>query len=317
MTTNLETPGIHHVTAIASDPAANHAFYTDTLGLRLVKRSVNQDDVGVYHLFYADDAGTPGTSMTFFPYVGARPGRVGAGQASTVSFTIPAPSVDYWTGRLADRGIDVETFQRFGDDVVGFADPDGLPLELVAREDASAGDPATGPVPAAHAIRGFFSVELSLSDADSTVPLLEAMGYEETDADETDHRRRFQTDGEVGFVVDVVTDPATPQGRPGAGTVHHVAYRVTDAEQESWRELLQEYGLRPSQVIDRKWFRSVYARTQGGVLFEFATAEPGYDVDEPQSSLGESLVLPEWLEGRREEIESGLPELATATPPAE
>ena len=315
MSETLETPGIHHVTAIASDPSANHAFYTETLGLRLVKRSVNQDDVGVYHLFYADDTGSPGTSMTFFPYVGARSGRIGAGQASTVSFTIPAASVDYWVDRLDERGLDPETFDRFGDTVVAFEDPDGLPLELVARVDAPAGDPPAGPVPEAHAIRGFFAVELSLSDADATVELLAAMGYEETESDAADHRRRFETDGEVGFVVDVVTDPATPSGSPGAGTVHHVAYRVTDAEQESWRGLLQEHGLRPSQVIDRKWFRSVYARTQGGVLFEFATKEPGYDVDEPQSSLGESLVLPEWLEDRREEIESGLPDLdAAATP---
>lgn len=317
MTADLDTPGIHHVTAIASDPTANHAFYTETLGLRLVKRSVNQDDVGVYHLFYADDAGTPGTSMTFFPYVGARPGRVGAGQASTVSFAIPVDSVDYWADRLTDRGVDVERIERFGDEVVAFADPDGLPLELVAREDASAGDPPAGPVPEAHAVRGFFAVELALPDADATVDLLAAMGYEETDRDEAAHRRRFETDGDVGYVVDVVSDPETPQGAPGAGTVHHVAYRVTDAEQEAWRELLQARGLRPSQVIDRKWFRSVYARTPGGVLFEFATAGPGYDVDEPRSSLGETLVLPEWLEGRREEIEAGLPDLDTATPAAE
>ena len=317
MTDSLETPGLHHVTAIASDPTANHAFYTETLGLRLVKRSVNQDDVGVYHLFYADDAGSPGTSMTFFPYVGARSGRVGAGQASAVSFTIPVGSVDYWTDRLGEQGLDVERTERFGDTVIGFSDPDGLPLELVARADAPAGDPPAGPVPETHAIRGFFAVELSLSDADATVELLEAMGYTETATDETAHRRRFETHGDIGFVVDVVTDPATPAGSPGAGTVHHVAYRVTDEEQDAWRELVQEHGLRPSQVIDRKWFRSVYARTRGGVLFEFATAEPGYDVDEPRATLGESLVLPEWLEGRREEIEAGLPDLDSATPAAE
>ncbi|WP_142986769.1 VOC family protein [Halorubrum cibi] len=313
----LETPGIHHVTAIAGDPNANHAFYTETLGLRLVKRSVNQDDVGVYHLFYADDAGSPGTSMTFFPYVGARSGRVGTGQASTVSFTVPAESVDYWAERLAERGVDVERRERFGDSVVSFADPDGLPLEVVGREDAPAGEPPAGPVPAEHAIRGFFSVELSLADADATIDLLETMGYEETDGDEAGHRRRFEAAGDRGFVVDVVTDPATPQGTPGAGTVHHVAYRVTDEEQEAWRGLLQEHGLRPSEVIDRKWFRSVYARTRGGVLFEFATAEPGYDVDEPRSSLGERLVLPDWLEDRREEIEAGLPELETGAPTPE
>lgn len=315
MTDTIDTPGIHHVTAIATDPSANHAFYTETLGLRLVKRSVNQDDVGVYHLFYADDAGNPGTSMTFFPYVDARPGRVGTGQVSTVSFAIPASSVDYWVDRLADRGLDVETTERFGDPVVAFADPDGLPLELVGRADAPAGDPPAGPVPDDHAIRGFFAVELALADADATVGLLESMGYEETAADESDHRRRFESDGDVGFVVDVRTDPATPTGTSGAGTVHHVAYRVTDDEQESWRDLLRDHGLRPTQVIDRKWFRSVYARTPGGVLFEYATAQPGYDVDEPRSSLGESLVLPERLADRRAEIEAGLPALEIESTP--
>ncbi len=317
MTDTLETPGIHHVTAIASDPAANYAFYTETLGLRLVKRSVNQDDVGVYHLFYADDAGNPGTSVTFFPYVGARSGRVGAGQASTVSFTIPEDSVDYWTDRLGEQGLDVETIDRFGDTVIAFEDPDGLPLELVARADAPAGDPPAGPVPEPHAIRGFFAVELSLSAADATVELLEAMGYTETERDEASHRRRFETHGDIGFVVDVVTDPATPAGSPGTGTVHHVAYRVADDDRSAWRELVQDHGLRPSQVIDRKWFRSVYARTRGGVLFEFATAEPGYDVDEPRATLGESLVLPEWLEDRREDIEAKLPDLGAPTPTTE
>jgi len=310
MTDSLGTPGIHHVTAIAGDPAENHAFYTETLGLRLVKRSVNQDDVDVYHLFYADRVGSPGTSMTFFPYVEAGDGRVGRGQATTVSFAIPADAVDYWLDRLSDRGLDPSRFERFGETVVAFEDPDGLPLELVAREDAPAGDPPAGPVPPEHAIRGFFGVELSLANADATVGLLEAMGYGETHRDDGEHRRRFETDGDLGFAVDVVTDPAAPRGVPGAGTVHHVAYRVTDDEQEAWRGLLQGQGLRPTEVIDRKWFRSVYARTHGGVLFEFATAEPGYDVDEPVESLGERLVLPAWLEDRREEIEAGLPPLA-------
>ncbi|WP_418282529.1 ring-cleaving dioxygenase [Halorubrum sp. DTA98] len=314
MTDTLHTPGIHHVTAIASDPSENHAFYTETLGLRLVKRSVNQDDVGVYHLFYADDAGTPGTSMTFFPYTDARSGRVGTGQATTVSFVIPDDAVDYWVDRLESRAIGTNRFERFGDEVIAFEDPDGLPLELVARADAPAGEPPAGPVPEERAIRGFFAVELALVDPDPTVRLLEAMGYEATEDDESAGRRRFESTGDRGFVVDVVTDPSTPQGSPGAGTVHHVAYRVTDDEQAAWRELLREHGLRPSEVIDRKWFRSVYVRTHGGVLFEFATKEPGYDVDEPRDSLGERLVLPEWSENRREEIEDGLPPLSlTAT----
>ncbi len=311
MTDTLRTPGIHHVTAIASDPTENHAFYTETLGLRLVKRSVNQDDIGVYHLFYADESGSPGTSMTFFPYAGARSGRVGTGQVTTVSFLIPDDAVDYWTERLTDRAIDVDRFERFGDEVVAFEDPDGLPLELVARDDAPAGDPPTGPVPADRAIRGFVAVELAIADPGPTVGLLEAMGYRETDGDDA-HRRRFETSGGIGFVVDVVSDPGASRGTPGAGTVHHVAYRVTSDEQASWRELLPDHGLRPTEVIDRTWFRSVYTRTHGGVLFEFATNEPGYDVDEPIDSLGERLVLPEWLESRREEVESTLPPLEVA-----
>ena len=302
-------PGIHHVTAIGADPGVNHTFYTDTLGLRLVKRSVNQDDVSVYHLFYADRSGTPGTSMTFFPYTDARPGQPGIGQATTVAFTIPADSVAYWTERLADADLSVEEVERFGDTVLAFDDPDGLPLELVARDDPPSVDPPEGPVPAAHAIRGFFGVALSLASTDATAALLSAMGYRDVEA--VRDRTRFEADGELGRVVDLLETPDGPRGIPGAGTVHHVAFGTTEAEQQEWREVLIEHGLRPTDVIDRKWFKSVYARTPGGVLFEFATESPGYTVDEPLDELGEQLVLPEWLESRRDEIEAGLPPLST------
>ena len=303
------TPGIHHVTAIASDPRRNHAFYTETLGLRLVKRSVNQDDVSVYHLFYADHEGSPGTSMTFFPYTDARSGRVGTGQASTVSFLVPDGAIDYWRSRLEEAGADPgEPRERFGDTVLPFTDPDGLPLELVARADAPPGTLPESTVPHAHAIRGFFGVTLSLTSADPTGDLLKAMGYRQTDRDGT--RKRYEADGDLGYVVDVLEDPQAPRGVPGAGTVHHVAFRVTDDEQEAWREFLIDRGLRPTEIIDRKWFRSVYAREYENVLFEFATKEPGYAVDEDLASLGDDLVLPEWLEDRREEIEAGLPELS-------
>ncbi|GAB3420039.1 ring-cleaving dioxygenase [Haloparvum alkalitolerans] len=307
------TPGIHHVTAIGSDPGRNHAFYTETLGLRMVKRSVNQDDVGVYHLFYADHEGSPGTSMTFFPYEDARPGRVGSGQARTVAFLIPADAVDFWVDRLeaADEVDAVSTFERFGDPVVAFEDPDGLPLELVGRADAPEPNLPESPVPEEHAIRGFFGVTLALGSVDPTAALLEEMGFERAAEDPDQHRTRFEADGDRGYVVDLETDPNAPQGRPGAGTVHHVAFQVDDDEQAEWREVLQGQGLRPTEIIDRKWFRSVYARTQGGVLFEFATKSPGYAVDEPLDALGEELVLPEWLEDRREEIEAALPPLST------
>ncbi|MFC6717850.1 ring-cleaving dioxygenase [Natrialbaceae archaeon GCM10025810] len=307
-----DIPGIHHVTAVGSDPGRNLEFYTGTLGLRLVKRSVNQDDVSVYHLFYGDRSGSPGTSMTVFPYQGARPGRVGTGQASAVAFTVPEGSIDYWTDRLNEAGVDAdEPRDRFGDAVLPFRDPDGLPLELVGRTDVPVGDPPEGPVPAEHAIRGFFGVTLSLSSAESTVGLLRTMGYRETDAER--HRRRFETDGhgDLGYVVDVLEEPHAPRGSPGAGTVHHVAFRTTTEDQPAWRDVLIEQGLRPTEVIDRKWFQSVYVRERGGVLFEFATDSPGYTVDEDLEHLGERLVLPEWLEDRRNEIEAGLPELPT------
>ncbi|NHN58707.1 MULTISPECIES: VOC family protein [Halorussus] len=305
-----DIPGIHHVTAIGSDPARNLEFYTETLGLRLVKRSVNQDDVSVYHLFYGDRSGSPGTSMTFFPYPGARQGRVGTGQVSTTAFLIPAGSVDYWVDRLDEAGVDADDpRERFGDTVIPFRDPDGLQLELVARGDAPDGDPPEGPVPEEHAVRGFFGVTLSLASAGPTVDLLEAMGFRETERERT--RRRFEADGDLGYVVDVLEDPQAARGQPGAGTVHHVAFQVTDEDQADWREVLMDHGLRPTEIIDRKWFRSVYARTEGGVLFEFATKSPGYTVDEDLDELGERLVLPEWLEDRRGEIEAGLADLSS------
>jgi len=303
-----DIPGIHHVTAIASDPGRNLEFYTETLGLRLVKRSVNQDDVSVYHLFYGDRSGSPGTSMTFFPYADAAPGRVGTGQVSTTAFLVPADSMEYWIDRLDDAGVDRdEPHERFGDPVVRFRDPDGLQLELVARADAPPGDPPEEPVPDEHAIRGFFGVTLSLESAGRTADLLERMGFERTGTEQ--HRTRYESAGDLGYVVDLCEDPEAPTGRPGAGTVHHVAFRVTAEDQAAWRDVLFDHGLRPTEIIDRKWFESVYARTPGGVLFEFATKEPGYTVDEDLDALGERLVLPEWLEDRRDEIEAGLPPL--------
>lgn len=300
-------PGIHHVTAIGSDPVRNLEFYTETLGLRLVKKSVNQDDTSVYHLFYADHGGSPGTSMTFFPYPGARPGRVGTGQVSTTAFLIPDASVDYWTGRLAEAGVDAETTERFGDTVIAFEDPDGLPLELVAREDAPEPDLPESPVPEEHAIRGFFGATLALARSEPTASLLEEMGFAEAESERD--RTRYRADGDLGYAVDVREDPEMPQGRPGAGTVHHIAFQVTRETQEEWRQVLIDNGLRPTEIIDRTWFESVYVRTPGGILFEFATEEPGYTVDEELDELGERLVLPDRLEDRRESIEAGLPEL--------
>lgn len=306
------TSGIHHVTAVGSDPAQNLQFFTETLGLRLVKRSVNQDDVSVYHLFYGDRSGTPGTSMTFFPYPDAQSGQVGTGQASSVAFHVPEGSIDFWLDRLGRRGVDHDDpHERFDTTVLPFRDPDGLPLELVADGETPTSDPWTESVPEEHAIRGFYGVTLSLASAGSTLEVLEDMGYEQRERE--GDRRRLVAGEDLGGVIDVREDPNAPRGRPGAGTVHHVAFRSTDEDQADWQELLRGHGLRPTEVIDRKWFRSVYVREHGGVLFEFATKSPGYTVDEELDELGERLVLPEWLEDRREEIEAGLPDLRADT----
>ncbi len=305
---DLQTPGIHHVTAIAADPGRNLQFYTETMGLRLVKRSVNQDDTSVYHLFYGDREGSPGTSLTFFPYEGATSGRAGHGQATTVQFQVPAGAAGYWRDWLDEAGVDREkSVDRFGETVIPFRDPDGLQLELVAA-DGPAGAPPEGPVPPEHAIRGFHGVTLTVANDRAIAPLIEAMGYEKTA--EADDRIRYESSGDLGAVLDVRVEPEADRGRPGAGTVHHVAFRVQAAAQAAWRDLLIEQGLQPTEIIDRRWFASVYARTEAGILFEFATETPGYTVDEDLAELGSELVLPEWLEDQREQIEAALPDLA-------
>jgi glyoxalase family protein len=307
------TPGIHHITAIAADPGTNLQFYMETLGLRLVKQSVNQDDVSVYHLFYGDREGNPGTSMTFFPYPGATKGHAGTGQVTTVQFTIPKSAVAYWVERLDEAGVDREArTDRFGETVIPFRDPDGLALELIAT-DAPAGAPAEGPVPPEQAIRGFHGATLTVADDRGMAGLIEAMGFEQTEW--CDDRRRYESTGELGAVLDLKLRPEAAPGRQGAGTVHHIAFRVNETEQAGWRTVLQDRGLRPTEIIDRKWFKSVYARTSAGILFEFATETPGYTVDEDLADLGSNLVLPDWLGDRRDEIEAGLPDLGIQEEP--
>jgi glyoxalase family protein len=308
------TPGIHHVTCIAGDPQRNLDFWVETLGLRLVKRSINQDDPGTYHFFFADAEGTPGTSMTFFPWEEMSRGKVGSGQVSRTAFRVPEGSLDYWEERFDRYDVDYdERVERFGEVVLPFRDPDGLPVELV-----EVGIPADDPtvpwtefVPEEHAIRGFHSVTLWIADPQPTTDLLGTMGFEEAGTEEAqgdtpgDERTRFAAGGTVGRYVDVL--PTIEGGRQGHGTVHHVAFRTpTDADQDAMREAVRGAGLNPTPQIDRHWFRSVYFREHGGVLFELATSGPGYTSDEPLSDLGGRLVLPGKFEARREEIESGL-----------
>ncbi|WP_135304999.1 ring-cleaving dioxygenase [Haloarcula amylovorans] len=321
MTTPTPTPGIHHVTCIAGNPQQNMDFWVETLGLRLVKRSINQDDAGTYHFFFADAEGTPGTSMTFFPWEDMKQGKVGSGQVSRTAFRVPEGSLDYWEERFEEYGVDYdERVERFGETVLPFRDPDDLPVELVAVEigDDDPTVPWTEFVPEDVAIRGFHSVTLWLADPDPTTDLLRTMGLEEVATEQAqgdtpgDERTRFAAAGPVGRYVDVL--PTIQGGRQGHGTVHHVAFQTpTDEDQRAMREAVQSAGLRPTQQIDRHWFRSVYFREFGGVLFELATRDPGYTSDEPLDDLGGRLVLPGKFEDRREEIEAKLTDVTIPT----
>jgi glyoxalase family protein len=308
--------GIHHVTAIASDPQRNLDFYTEVLGLRLVKRTVNFDDPGTYHLYFGDELGSPGTILTFFPWPRAARGSPGVGQVTVTSFTVPEQSLSYWEQRLRSAGVPVErTGKRFDEDVLTLADPDGLKLEMVG--DAGTREPMiriSAVVPEEHAIRGFYAVTLAEQGLEGTAELLRTLGFRQVA--EQGNRFRFDVgDGGAGARLDVLDMAEARYGRISAGSVHHVAWRVADDEsQKKWRERLVEENVNATRVIDRCYFHSVYFREPGGVLFELATDPPGFAIDEPVESLGEALKLPPWLESQREEIEQVLPPLQLRKP---
>jgi glyoxalase family protein len=307
----MEKPilGIHHVTAIASDPQRTLDFYTELLGLRLVKQTVDFDDPGTYHLYFGDDLGSPGTILTFFPWPMAARGSPGVGQVTVTSFSVPEHSLGYWEQRLRSAGAPVErSGKRFDEDVLTFADPDGLKLEIVGH--AGAKEPQArreAAVPEEHAIRGFYTVTLSEQGFETTAEVLRTMGFRTVG--EQGNRFRFDVgEGGAGARVDVLCLAEARYGRVSAGTVHHVAWRVADDEsQRAWRRRLVEKHLNVTPVIDRCYFHSVYFREPGGVLFELATDPPGFAIDEPAERLGESLKLPPWLEPHRKEIEHALP----------
>lgn len=304
--------GLHHITAIASDPKANLAFYTRVLGLRFVKKSVNQDDPGTYHLYYGDKVGSPGTALTFFPWAGMRRGRPGTGQAYATAFSVPAGSLTFWQERLSRLGIPtLPPTSRFGEQILPFTDPDGMILELVFTHESDPRLPApSSDLPAAHAIRGFHSSTLALIDPAATADLLTGvMGFRL--AAKEGHRERYTTAaGGPGTYIDLLTDPALPRGLSGAGTIHHIAFRVAgDAEHLTAHDLIAAHGFHVSPVIDRAYFKSIYYREPAGVLFEIATDQPGFTIDEPVDTLGTKLSLPPRLEPHRAEIESALPTL--------
>jgi glyoxalase family protein len=315
----LEQPisGIHHVTAIASDPQRNLDFYTEVLGLRLVKRTVNFDDPGSYHLYFGDEVGTPGSILTFFAWPMARRGSPGVGQVEVTSFSIPEPSLSYWEQRLLSAGVPVErSGKRFDEEVLTFADPDGLKLEFVAHSQPLGANRAwkDASVPAQHAICGFYSVTLCEQGYESTVEVLETMGFRK--AGEQGNRFRFEVGkGGAGARLDILCASETSYGNVAVGIVHHVAWRVADDDaQKSWRTRLASEHLNVTPVIDRCYFHSIYFREPGGVLFELATDPPGFAIDESPEKLGEALKLPPWLEPNRKRIEQVLPPIELHKP---
>ncbi|MGH7537607.1 MAG: ring-cleaving dioxygenase [Gemmatimonadales bacterium] len=305
--------GIHHVTCIAGNPQENLEFYVGVMGLRLVKKSVNQDVPDTYHLFYADRVGTPGTDLTFFPWPEMDPVQPGTGLAMEVLFAVPPGSLTYWQDRLGTRGVttgDVET--RFGETVLPLLDPHGLALALVeTRRERPFVPWEQSSVPVQHQLRGMDAVRLWERDREETAALLTGiLGFERL-GEEGGWVRFGLADAAAGTLVEVRELPSRGRGRWGTGAVHHVAYRVRDTdEQLALRERLEAAGRRPTPLIDRFWFTSVYFVEPGGVLFELATDGPGFALDEAAAHLGERLILPPWLEGRREPIERALPPLA-------
>lgn len=304
--------GIHHITAVAGDPQQNYDFYTQIMGLRLVKKTVNFDDPSVYHLYYGNESGEPGTILTFFPWEHLQSGSPDRGQVIAISFSVPTTSKEFWIDHLENKGIDfVEPFERFGKEVIGLQDPDGLHLELVfdpVSDELGGWD--DGSLPGEHAIRGIHGAILAEKDYRSTGDLLEEhLGFKLTD--QLDNRYLYQTDTDFGSTIEII-DQFEPRGRDGKGTVHHIAFRAEDEEEQfSICEKLEYKGYYLTEVKDRDYFKSVYFHEPGGILFEIATDPPGFTRDEDLDELGSALKLPKWLEQHRHNIERELPKLTS------
>lgn len=304
--------GLHHITAVASNPHKNVAFYHHILGQRLVKKTVNFDDPGTYHLYYGDEVGTPGTIMTYFPWQHMRRGRRGNGETAAMAYTIRPAAMGFWQNWFKKNNISTGEIQtRFGADVLPFTDPDGLPLELITSN-----DPATlqfwagGPIGEKEALQGFHSVTLWLDQVEPTAGLLtEQLGYQFVG--EEGNRFRYKANAnDIGLYVDILHRPGQPSGQFGAGSIHHIAFRtVDDTEQLEYLHKLRQARVQVTPVQDRQYFHSIYFRSPGGVLFEIATDAPGFPYDEPVPELGTHLKLPPWLEQHRPDIEQHLPEI--------
>jgi glyoxalase family protein len=307
-----EITGIHHVTAVAGDPRENLEFYSGVLGMRLVKRSVNQDEPGTYHLFYADAEGRPGTDLTFFPVPNSIPGRIGIGLGVEIALAVPVDGIDYWESRLKEHRINVRQREtRRGEVALPFIDPHGQPMALVATAEPREFTPwSRSPVPAARQVLGLHGVRGWERDVPTSAEfLMGVLGFQ--DHGEADGWHRYGVlGGGSGKHIELQAHPESSRGSWGRGTMHHVAWRVADDDRQlAVRERIERAHRRPTEVIDRFWFKSVYFLEPGGVLFELATDGPGFAVDEDPDSLGQHLVLPPWLEPHRSEIEGLLPKL--------
>lgn len=316
MNTNTKIDGIHHITAIASSAAENLAFYEKVLGLRLVKKTVNFDDPYTYHLYYGDATGSPGTIMTFFPWEKLPRGNTGAGMVTATTFSIPSGSLGFWRDRFSDHNIKTKETERFGERVIRFEDPHGLPLELIEIPEAYETTLFDGnPAPLIHGIAGFHSATTILHSIEKTqLLLIDVMGMELHDREKNRYRFKMANDQSFGHYYDVVVDPKAENGRQGGGTVHHIAFRTpTDDTQIGWQKVLGKNGFSVTPIRDRKYFKSIYFNEPGGVLFEIATDPPGFTADESYENLGQDLKLPDQYEPMRAEIETRLPKLDAAS----
>lgn len=308
----IKPHGIHHVTAIARDPQQNVDFYTKALGLRLVKQTVNFDAPHIWHLYYGDEEGSPSSILTFFPWPGVSKGRDGAGMTSATALSVPADSLGFWSQHLGQLGVETSlTKDAASKDMLELRDHDGMRLQLVGTQgDTRSGWDGVGNIPAEHAIRGLHSIELSETAIDPTAFMLQellGMNY----SGETSGRASFaMADGASGAQVEVMGG-VHERGMQAGGTVHHVAFSAPDlATMELWQQELRERGVSVTEIMDRQYFKSIYFREPGGVLFEIATDEPGFATDEPLLELGRKLQLPPWLEPSREQIEFALPKIS-------
>ncbi len=313
----MKVHGIHHITAIASDPQTNVDFYTDVLGLRLVKRTVNFDDPGAYHFYFGDRIGRPGTIITFFPWPNAQQGQIGAGQVIATSYATPSGSIEFWKERLRKNRVPAEeTPSRFGQRALRFADPDGLGLEIIETNESTEAEPwAHSPIPAEFALRGFHTPTLASGKRAATAEVATSLLGFELVGEENGRARYSVSPGNPSAQIDLIDRPEK-HGHVAAGTVHHIAFRAADEEEQKvFRERVEEAGLMVTPVIDRQYFHSIYFREPGGILFEIATDKPGFATDESEEHLGEALKLPPQYELHRSSIEAVLPAITLRTHP--